>query len=144
MNYYAARQRTLDKRWDYTCQNKRTGTYPVGYCHKTDWTPEKRAECHMSDAEWQRIQSNQSKYHDDGHATEQEAQACYRSYLLDNHMRLDGMHSGTQRQCVVCGNWTQKFASVNHSFHWDLCDIHRTEEKVRELMPEVHESFGSY
>lgn len=144
MNYYGARQRESDKRWDYTSHNRRGGTHPIGYCRKTDWTPEMRAEFHMSDAEWDKIQAHKEKYHDEGHSTADEACACYRSYLLDNDLRLDHKTRDSQHRCEVCGEWTQGFATVSHSFRWFLCDAHRNRDEVEKLMPSVHESISSY
>lgn len=40
MNYYKARQRESDGRWDYTCQNDGR-VWSVGYCRKyKEWTKE--------------------------------------------------------------------------------------------------------
>jgi len=48
MNYYDARQRQSDQKWDFTCHNRRTGTWAVGKCadHQCHHdTPEEAREC---------------------------------------------------------------------------------------------------
>lgn len=104
MNYYGARQRKDDGRWNYTCTNDGM-TWPVGYCRE-----------------------------DGGHETEREACECYKRHLLDNRLTLDGHADDQQRRCVVtgCGQWTSEYANVDHRAFF-LCDEHRTREVVEGL-----------
>lgn len=103
MNYYDARQRKSDNRWDYTCMNG-DRVWPVGYCGD----------------------------HKDGHETAVGAQECYKQYLLDRHLKLDQRMPGQQRRCQVkgCDAWTQKYASIGVLRMFILCDTHRTLEVV--------------
>jgi hypothetical protein len=151
MNHYAARQRADDPgkhRWDYTLANKRGGTYPIGYCHAfRPFTPETLRMDQEQCDRWNRDEAPfLTKYHDDGHATAEEACACYRTYLLDHHTRLhdppekpDQLH-----RCAVCDKFTAGAAEVGNSDWWYLCDEHRTHEQVEKLMPAIGECWSSY
>lgn len=151
MNYYTALQRGMDKRWDYTRRNDGV-IQAIGYCR--GWSEETsealikeygedRGEMFYRAQEERR--ANQSCYHDDGHETKEKAQECYKLYLLDNRLQLDGTMSGQKRQCEFdgCDVWTQKFAEVSASRMFVLCDEHRTREVVSGLF-EVGDSMGSY
>ncbi len=139
MNHYKARQRK-DGRWDYTCANDGKA-WPVGYCHEyrepdpEDWI----WKMHPDDA--QRVRDNKDKYHGCGHATEEEAQACYKKYLLENELSLNRKSSNAQYKCKVCGEWTQLFAEVDwHIFN--LCEKHQNLESVEPLF-QIGESWSS-
>lgn len=90
-------------RWHFTCRNRRLGTWPVGYCAEHE-----------------------------PHDSPTEARQCYRRWLLDRRLRLAGRMSGQARPCEVCGEWTDRFAEVDHGSLWALCDEHRTREVVEE------------
>jgi hypothetical protein len=151
MNYKDARQRKTDLRWDYTNHNNRTGTGPIGYCG--GWAefseetiqmfyPGGRESPHFQKEDEARRRFK-DKYHSDGHATKEEAYACYKEYCLDHELVLDLRMSGEQRPCKVCGAWTQGLARVGAMRYFTLCDEHRTREEVAKLF-EVGESWGSY
>ncbi len=135
MNYYDARKRSSDNRWDYTCMND-GHVWPVGYCRP--WQPltcPPLSEAYVNDPHQQKKHAEfKDKHHDDGHATEQEARECYRQYLLDKKLVLDRKLIDLQRKCAVCETWTQGCAEVGlHLFV--LCDDHRTRGQVEKLMP---------
>lgn len=119
MNYYAARQREKTKKWDYTCRNDGQ-IWPVGYCAgrlvDVMKVPEDKRE----------------PYHEDGHETAEEAQECYKRYVLDNDLRLDSKMSGQQRRCEAdgCEEWTQGLATIRGGQMFVLCDEHRNRETV--------------
>ncbi len=149
MNYYDARQRSDDKRWDYTVANKRTGTYAIGYC--TGWDPKTleyftekfgASEAEMFFKDQEERSKFKNKYHDNGHETKEEACACYRSYLLDHHLSFDS-YKDEQRKCVICQSWTQKYASVSHEADYPLCEQHLNRESVEKLY-HVGYSMSSY
>lgn len=141
MNWYCARQRESDGRWDYTNRNS-TGTYALGYCagwreldheHLGKIFGVDRLPWFEQDLEKRR--AHQGKYHADGHATAGEADACYRQYQLDNELRLhdppadpDALH-----KCAVCGTFTAGMAEIGEHWHRHLCDAHRTREAVAGL-----------
>lgn len=141
MNYYKARQRK-DGRWDYTCQNGDL-IWPVGYCDEyrdldpkyfpgfpPEWFEHKRQE----------REPTKHKHHTDGHATAEEAEACYREYLLDHEI-----HQGNwtaQLHCAVCQSWTTGFASVGQMGYWSLCEEHNNRTEIEKLF-EVGEIWSS-
>lgn len=147
MNYYGARQRESGGRWDYTRANRRSGTYAIGYCagfRPLDATIVP-AEMAQQENEW--VEKHRAQYHTDGHATADEARACYKTYLLDrwedDHARR-GSHrwSGAQHQCKECKAWTQEFVEVTH-VPIVLCTAHQTREVVAKHFS-VGESISSY
>lgn len=106
MNYDQPRQ-LEGGGWHYTSFNRRIGTFPIGYCAN----------------------------HDEPHATEDEARACYRDYELNERLRLD--HTiGDYNPCQApsgCETLTNRGASIDGWFRWRLCDEHRTKEICAEL-----------
>lgn len=141
MNYYGARQREKDGRWDYTCKND-DRIWPVGYCHEyRPWTPDKvfwlpedsRAE---QAARYEAEQAPfQAKYHGDGHATREEAERCYWEYELDNAKAT--AVEGAQYPCAVCRAWTQRGYSTGqgHMTTTLLCDAHRNRAGLEQARP---------
>lgn len=94
--------------WHYTSRND-DRIHPVGYC------PDHR---------------------DSPHATEDEARACYRNYLLEQRTRLDGT-LGAWNPCEApsgCALLTNRAAVIQGDPRWRLCDEHRTAEIVAELL----------
>lgn len=142
MNHYCARQRQSDKKWDYTCANSGQ-VYPVGYCCEyRPFRDEDKDWMGVTEAYESLCVANAHKHHVGGHDTPEAAAECYRQYLLDFRLRLDGEQKDEQRKCEVCDAWTTRYAIIDmHVFV--LCDDHRTREHVEELMPEVGESWES-
>lgn len=175
MNYYAARQRQSDGRFDFTCRND-DQTWPVGYCraHKV-WTAADFKGLYSSDdqrtAEAAKLNAKYEplahKFHADGHATAEEAQACYCQYLLDTQLEFSKDHQPkpeaaeqardalgpgsvkpeaverTQRQCRQCQTWTEGLAWLDMQ-SWPLCEQHQTREVVEGLFPKVGTITSSY
>ena len=142
MNHFTARQRESDKRWDYTC--RRDGiAWPIGYC--AGWRePQPGLMTPGQIKDWlEKAMPHMHKFHTDGHASAEEANECYKQYLLDFDLRLDGDHQNVQHKCKVCGVWTSKYASVGSSA-WSLCDEHRTREHAEALFGPMGESWSSY
>ena len=111
MNYYEPRE-ILDKdtgegtgRWHFVCANRRSGTYPVGYC---------------ADHE--------------GHESDYAAAECFHRYQLDN-LREFSIQPTTQEQCEAegCENWTQQGLEPRHGSPLMLCDEHRNRDTVASL-----------
>ena len=145
MNYYAARQRK-DGRWDFT--NKNDGfIVPVGYCHQyhplTNGSLKGLYPQEYLEQKEKEREIFKHKYHMDGHTTEQEACECYRKYLLDTTLYLDGKSNDTQRKCKICEEWTNQYAIVDGGYMYDLCDLHRTREIVETLFGSVGEIWSS-
>jgi hypothetical protein len=118
--YTEARQRA-DGRWEYCC--RQAGEFlPVGYCRGCD--PLDTAEPDDRTA---------SLFHRDGHATRQEAEACYRRYELDHVLVLEG-RADSPRRCEAhgCDAVTHGQATLGHQ-RFTLCDAHRSRGVVAEL-----------
>lgn len=133
MNYYEALQRQTDKRWDYTRRNDGQ-VHAIGYCAG-------KYDVIRNDASL----PHPERYHDDGHATAEEACECYKQYVLDNLTNLEfGLTEDTQHKCEApgCGAWTQKVAMVDHH-PYNLCDDHRNLETLQDLVT-VSTSISSY
>ncbi len=150
MNYKGPRQRQTTLRWDYANENKRTGTYPIGYC--TGWREDTKEsverwyvdgfDCPSYKKDLALRESFREKYHSDGHATYAEACECYRQFLLDQDLRMEGLTNYTQHKCTVCEAWTQRYAQIDQR-QWFLCDAHCTREEIEKVFT-IGESFGSY
>ena len=142
MNYYKPLQRESDKRWDYTVSNKRTGTYGIGYCRSwKEFQPGSYMTKEMCEQENKKFELFVSKFHMNGHASYDEACACYKEYLLDHTMDARVLPS-QQHKCLVCGEWTQQIVEVGGCHLFNLCEAHSSREEVSKLF-NVSESFGS-
>lgn len=155
MNYYAARQRQSDKRYDFTCQNDKR-IWPVGYCSAfRHYTPEDfqfmseeaaKREAEKLNAKYAPLAAS---FHTDGHASAEEAQACYRKYLLDTRLQFTkelptpAAEPDTQHKCVHCGVWTTGAAFIDMQ-SWSLCPEHQTRAVVELLFPSVGTIASSY
>lgn len=82
-----------------------------------------------------------ANYHDDGHATADEACECYKRYELDTALRFSTEQS-TKRQCEVCKEWTQSHATVGGYTVFVLCEAHANRAEVEKLFS-VGESWES-
>lgn len=126
MIYFGPRQRK-DGRWDYT-QRMDDLVFPTGYCI---------GQGAMEESEL---------YHDDGHATAEEAALCYRRFCLDHYLILskDPERPAQLRECAVtdCPNFTAGYASCE-DWRAYLCPAHRTRSIVESLMPAAMESWTS-
>lgn len=119
--HYAPRRRKESGRWDYTCRQGQH-VWPVGYCSGRD--PD--AGC---------ADQTLSKFHTGGHETKEEALACYKRYLLDHYLRLDGFLTDEGSECKICGVATRKMAHVRGEaiFFAHLCDEHLNRESVEQI-----------
>lgn len=77
-----------------------------------------------------------------GHATEEEACEHYRRYILDTSVTFHSWDN-QKKKCLVCGEWTQKFALVDTYTEYDLCPDHCNLEEVEKLYPKVGTSIHS-
>jgi hypothetical protein len=146
MRHYKARQRK-DGKWDYTVN---LGNYivPIGYCCKyREWTEEDlmnvgmggKPENHPSIVKEKEFIH---KHHDCGHNTPEEAQKCYRDYLLDQELRLMIVRNDAQHKCAKCGEWTQHYAEIDMRC-FDLCEKHNNRQEVESLFESVGETWSS-
>lgn len=142
MNHLVARQRKSDGRWDYTYNG-----VAWGYCREYDPIPENVGW--MSAEEVRKHNEKtavfKDKHHDCGHATREEAEACYKQYMLDQHLRLqptEPENANQQFRCKVCKKFTACHAFVGAYQIFDLCPEHQTREEVEKLFA-VGESWES-
>lgn len=147
MNYYDARQRESDGRWDYTSANRRTGTHPVGYCAERT-----ACECVLRSPAYG-ADPNCSVCGGDGrvlnpaycgsHDTPDEARECFTRYLLDGSREED---YGDWTGCEVCDKPTKKGLTTRPPLGdgHPLCDEHRTIGQLRALTKPVGQITASY
>lgn len=125
MAIYQPLQRT-DGRFDYTCTND-AGTFPVGFCMSKGRAPfyslpysevsDVVRNLYETEERWEAEKARHAphlhRYHDDGHATADEAIGCYRLYeVLECCHRI--VDDENQRKCGICGKWTQHLALIGH------------------------------
>jgi hypothetical protein len=93
-----------------------------------------RAESVQAELEVKRLYIEH--YHSNGHGTAEEAYACYQRFGLDQELQLNREHPDEQRRCMVCGVWTNRYASLGDETErqFDLCDSHRTRPYVEQLL----------
>lgn len=115
MNYYEARPLTDESGggWHYTVRNGKN-IVAVGYC-----------ATHPP------------------HATKEEAEECYRKYLLDTRLHLNKHDRHTQRKCKECDEWTTGYAECEFTLI-HLCDKHMTRETFDKHFPKVGEIISSW
>lgn len=99
-------------------------------------------------AEIARLAIHQAKYHDDGHATADEAFACYRTFLLDNSLVLEGgtfFKAFYKCQAPGCGALTNVKSCISGAWGpvWSLCPEHRNRATVELLWPFIGPSMES-
>lgn len=148
MNYYAARQRESDQRWDFTCRNDNR-IWPVGNCAE-------RVACscaldprraYTPDPDCERCGGRgrvDNPEHCGGHDTPGEAERCYAEYLLAEITEVSWAHWAG---CVICDTPTKHGLQTRqpNGDQWALCDAHRTHDQVRELAPQrISEICSSY
>ncbi len=146
--FYQPVQRRRDGRWDMTKSTGSTGPTPIGYCagwvEENPWRREdpggffdealRRRMAKSWDEERAKLLPNQDWFHQDGHATAEEAGECWRVFLVDTRLKF---HQDPQAQlrCVVCESWTQGRASVRGPISpapIALCRDHQTKDHAAE------------
>ena len=139
MNTYEPLQRLSDSRWDYTRNGKATG-----YCQAFEpFSDEFVKRFHISQTEIDKHNAHKDKYHADGHETKEECLECYKEYLLDHRLRLNGQDASRQCKCEVCGEWTQRFADLGSQILY-LCDAHHSREEVAKIFTAPEWSSASW
>jgi hypothetical protein len=146
MAWYRPLQRT-DGRWDYVCTNS-SGTFPIGYCMFSGDAPfysKSFAELgpivrqiYRDEAHWEAEKDKRAaslhRYHNGGHATPEEAIACYRQYEVLEHSTR-GEDQSAQEKCGICLEWTQGRVLVGSEFPRDypICDGCYSNDNVLKL-----------
>lgn len=109
MNYDKAREME-DHTWNYSRQNDDM-IYPIGYCASRG--------------------NKENIMHK--HSTQQEAEECYKSYVLDTGLNLEASVEGAMFKCKVCATYTNKMATIDGWKLYHLCDEHRNRKTVETL-----------
>jgi hypothetical protein len=78
----------------------------------------------------------------EGHATKEEAQECYRKYLLERRTSFD-LVLRDWIGCRVCGRPTKKGALVGPTDYYPLCKQHLNQQALETLV-KVGEEVSSY
>lgn len=134
---YQPSQRQSDKRWDMTVGSDEEGwVHAIGYCAGWhDWTEEEAKRIGFSLESCLKDQApmvpHKAKFHRDGHATSEEASACWDAYVLDTELEFRDL-TDEKRPCCVCGDFTGHVADLGREFprRWFLCPTHGTREEV--------------
>lgn len=143
---YQALQRQSDGRWNMTVSSDDEGwTHAVGFCagplvgfcagpFDAQWPPFDAAKMSWTtaaayEAEREKARAHASHYHDDGHASAAEAEACHDRYcrLLRRH---DFNETDVLRKCAICGAWTVHRVMVGEVRLLNLCGAHLGEADV--------------
>jgi hypothetical protein len=133
MNYYGARQRQKDKRWDFTIMNN-GHVSPTGYCHAwSEWPDDLKS---MASLEYRQYVTDKDKYHGEGHENKEDAERCYYRYVLDTKLRPAKCPDDEQHKCEIpdCGKWTQAGLQADSAPTW-LCEAHGSRADYERLHP---------
>jgi hypothetical protein len=136
MNYLKARQRKSDGKWDYTLENDGV-IYPIGYC-----SAYREPNIPINPDRLKTMRDFSIKHHSEGHSTPEEANQCYKKYLLDQRLTLMQQYIDVQHKCAVCGEFTQCCVSIDGWHKYTLCEKHNNREEVEKLFS-VGESWES-
>ncbi len=151
MNYSQPRQidpasdRPDAGKWRYTTMNDGR-VWEEGYCSPWVTCPDCEGQSVLGGHECLRCDCKGVILADDpcpGHDTKAGAYEHQTQYVLDKKLRLDGRLVDEQRPCLICREWTQGVAHVEHQ-SFVLCDVHRTREQVADLFGLVGDSFGTF
>lgn len=142
MNHLCSMQRRDNGRFDYTYNG-----VAYGYCRPYEPIPEdgRIMPAEVAQRENEKMKPFIGNFHDDGHATAEEACECYKRYLLDTRLHLvaeEPVNASSQHKCEVCGKFTACNATVGPYRLFTLCLEHQTREQVEKLL-KVGESWES-
>ena len=99
-----------DARWEYSCRSASAERVPVGYC----------------------AGGEADGYHSDGHATSDEACACYQLFEVATALEFVE-ESGLRLQCAVCETWTMgrgRIRGESLTAQVALCPEHQTPDDM--------------
>jgi hypothetical protein len=132
MNYYAARQRLDNQRYDYTRMNDGIA-HPEGYCREKVICPEQLGDIFLlanpCPEECETCYGKQRISNPDycgSHDTVEDAEACFAKYILDQGTKP--VAYGDWTGCDICDTPTKDGIMSAHPLGqmMALCDTHRT------------------
>lgn len=137
--FFQPRERKNDGRFDYTVCTGSTEPHPIGYCR--GWREETRESlterfgANLAEAiaqEQEELRPFKDKFHTDGHATSEEAEACYREFQLDTLLTFRD-EPNTQKKCAACGDWTTGYGELRGDLvhRAPLCVAHQTRADMK-------------
>lgn len=117
MNYYQSRPLKDGSGFHFTCLNKRIGTWPVGYCAEHEWA----------------------------HETEEEAQECFRQYVLDTATVHRIEDADTLHRCEYggCLAHTADYVMIDQE-PVSLCEKHQDRDSLEDCYHRVGAIASSY
>lgn len=138
---YRPLQKEGTGRWDYTISSDEEGwAHATGYC--TGWKDPDETDKLLAEKYGammktrpetrEKLYKFKDKFHSDGHATAEEAEACHREYELDFELRFYE-DQGTQKKCGVCEEFTTGRVSLGEFGHYVACQKHQTREDAKAL-----------
>lgn len=128
---YQPLKRKGDGRWDMTVGSDDEGwTHAIGYCHAyRELKPMEGFSQEQTDRENAKIAPFRAKYHDTGHDSAEQAEACYREYVLDQEVRFSRTTSA--ERCLECQEWTPEMVEVGPFRFLRLCAKHQAADLIR-------------
>lgn len=133
---YQALRRGTDGRWDMTVgSDEERWTHAIGYCHGwREYSEDDFRKIPGLKSEVERLRFHREKFHEDGHATAAEAEACWLRFQLDAELRFFEARD-EQRKCEVCQVWTTGRAELGREMpkYWTICPEHQTRHAVENL-----------
>lgn len=148
MNYYEARQRRADGRWDFTVLND-GNIRSCGYC--TPWEEILRGRQRVVEMGLPTnphhdalVDGFKGKFHGTGHETPEEAAECYKEYVLDIRTNYTaGTRVPHPCEAKDCKEHTSLGANADGRVFW-LCNAHRNRETVADLFKAPFKIVSSY
>ena len=140
-------QKQSTGRWDYTVSSDDEGwAHATGYCagwrdpDETDsWLKRHYgASMKVRPEEREKLHRFRDKFHSDGHATAEEAEACHDEYELDFELRFRE-DQDVMKRCAVCGEFTTGRADLGEFRRYAACKEHQTREAVKEVRDQERE-----
>lgn len=143
--FYRVRQRQSDKRFDMTVSSDDEGwCHPIGYCAGlkelvTDedyqkafpFAADNPAMLKSFRADHEKRLPFKDKYHKNGHATAEEAEACHQEYEFDQELRFSTSER-EQHKCEVCDAWCQGQAHLGEFNRFYVCPEHANRQGVEQ------------
>lgn len=136
MFHFAPRLRRMDGRFEYTVACRGVSV-PVGYCKA--YVPYTSAQAHWLGRTLDELERGDPfSYHSEGHATKEEACACYRRYLLDTSLKFyrDSDVLAREMPCHVCRLPTLWIGEIPFLGRWHLCPHHQIRDVLSLRIPD--------
>lgn len=136
---YMPRQRKSDMRYDYTVSSDEEGwAYPTGYCggwrDPEEYNKKYGAMGGFSASEIEKTRAHRQNFHEDGHATAEEAEECYLNYQLDFDVRWSEVEPSRKcavAECAELATWVARMEPFHRFF---FCPAHQTRDDLKKAI----------